>query len=84
MSTDHLPILANVGDVKGLIKSRGTINTPMVDAIEATTTRERHGDIPINRKGQPEEVGALIAFLLGDESRFITGSVHSIDGGWTI
>ena len=56
----------------------------MVDAIEATTTQERHGDIPIKRKGQPEEVGALIAFLLGDESKFITGSVHSIDGGWTI
>ena len=56
----------------------------MVHAIEKTTNRERHGDIPIKRKGQPEEVAALIAFLLGDESKFITGSVQSIDGGWNI
>jgi len=62
----------------------GTIDTPMVHAIEKTTNRERHGDIPIKRKGQPEEVAALIAFLLGDESKFITGSVQSIDGGWNI
>lgn len=34
------------------------------------------------RKGEPEEVAALIAYLLGDESRFTTGAVHSIDGGW--
>lgn len=36
----------------------------------------------LKRKGQPEEAAALVAFLLGDESRFITGAVHSIDGGW--
>jgi NAD(P)-dependent dehydrogenase (short-subunit alcohol dehydrogenase family) len=35
-----------------------------------------------SRKGEPEEVAALIAYLLGDESRFTTGAVHSIDGGW--
>jgi hypothetical protein len=26
-------------------------------------------------------VAPLIAYLLGDESRFITGSVYQIDGG---
>lgn len=34
------------------------------------------------RKGEPEEVAALIAYLLGDESRFTTGAAYSIDGGW--
>ena len=34
------------------------------------------------RAGQPEEVASLIAFLLGDESKFITGASYTIDGGW--
>jgi NAD(P)-dependent dehydrogenase (short-subunit alcohol dehydrogenase family) len=36
----------------------------------------------IRRKGAPEEVAALIAWLLCDQSRYITGTVQHIDGGW--
>ncbi|EXJ76466.1 uncharacterized protein A1O5_00974 [Cladophialophora psammophila CBS 110553] len=38
---------------------------------------------PINRLGKPEEVAALIAFLLSDEATFTTGAVYTIDGGMT-
>lgn len=38
---------------------------------------------PLERKGEPEEIAALVAFLLGDESRFITGAIYTIDGGWS-
>ena len=37
--------------------------------------------IPVGRPGQPEEIAALIAFLLGPEARFICGSVVWVDGG---
>lgn len=37
----------------------------------------------LGRSGTPEEVAQLIAFLLSDESSYITGSVNLIDGGWT-
>jgi NAD(P)-dependent dehydrogenase (short-subunit alcohol dehydrogenase family) len=30
----------------------------------------------------PEEVAALIGFLLSDDSRFVTKATYSIDGGW--
>lgn len=36
----------------------------------------------LKRDGKPEEAAALIAYLLGDESRYITGAAYTIDGGW--
>lgn len=36
---------------------------------------------PTNRFGKPEEVGALVAFLLSDDAGFINGTVVPIDGG---
>lgn len=36
---------------------------------------------PLGRVGQPEEVAALVLFLLSTESGWITGSTMSIDGG---
>lgn len=39
-------------------------------------------ETPINRLGTAEECGNLIAWLLSDESTFISGATYSIDGGW--
>ncbi len=38
--------------------------------------------LQIKRDGTPEEVAALVCWLLGDESQYITGTVQLIDGGW--
>lgn len=38
--------------------------------------------IALQRAGKPEEVAKLIAFLLSDESSYMTGTSISIDGGW--
>lgn len=39
--------------------------------------------IPLKRYAEPIEIANLLLFLSGDESEFITGSVHMIDGGFT-
>jgi len=67
--------------------SPGVIDTPMHRA--ANNTRGEGGkqqDVElksqIKRKGEAEEVAALIAWLLCDSSSYITGTVQLIDGGW--
>ena len=37
--------------------------------------------VPLGRAGQPDEIAKLICFLLGDESKFISGAAYVIDGG---
>ena len=38
--------------------------------------------IGLQREGQPEEVAKLIAFLLSDESSYVSGATIAIDGAW--
>src|SRR5712675_2384432 len=39
---------------------------------------------PLGRLGTPEEVAALAVYLASDESSFTTGTIHVIDGGFTL
>ncbi len=37
---------------------------------------------PLRRHGQPDEIANVVAFLVSDESSFITGEVINVSGGW--
>ena len=40
--------------------------------------------MPLNRVGSPEDVSAIVAFLLSDEASWITGQCIGVDGGHTL
>lgn len=45
--------------------------------------REVIRDIPVGRMGNPEELGAAVAFLASERAGYITGAVLQVDGGFT-
>lgn len=51
------------------------------DPAEAERLQQR---IPARRFGQPEEVGAAVAFLATSEAGYVTGQELLVDGGWGI
>jgi NAD(P)-dependent dehydrogenase (short-subunit alcohol dehydrogenase family) len=40
--------------------------------------------IPMGRLGEPEEIGPLAVYLAGEGSRYMTGALLTIDGGYTL
>ncbi len=64
----------------------GGIATPLLDkglALAGLSADSPFDDpTAIQRRGTATETGNVIAFLLGPESSFVTGSVYTVDGGW--
>ena len=67
----------------------GTVDTPSLhERLEATGDYDKamHAFVnrqPMGRIGLADEIADLAAYLASDESKFVTGQEHIIDGGWS-
>ncbi len=59
----------------------GLIDTEILDGVEPAVLERLIDATPMKRIGTPEEVAALVFFLLSDESGFTTGQTIVSDGG---
>ena len=57
----------------------GVIESPAVR--RAFTAEQVESRVPMKRVGTPEEVAALVGFLVSEQAGYITGQVIHIDGG---
>lgn len=62
----------------------GIIETEMLADFTAADKQAMTEQTPLARLGTPQEIGALVAFLLAKEADFITGQVISPNGGFLI
>jgi NAD(P)-dependent dehydrogenase (short-subunit alcohol dehydrogenase family) len=68
--------------------SPGPIDTPALATTTGLTPEQAEqaaaqfsSQIPMGRRGEPEEIAAAVTFLASDESSFITGIDLAVDGG---
>jgi 3-oxoacyl-[acyl-carrier protein] reductase len=62
----------------------GLIDTDMTKGMNADYKAAALKNIPLGRFGNVQEVAMVVAFLLSEESRYITGQVIQMDGGLAI
>jgi 3-oxoacyl-[acyl-carrier protein] reductase len=57
------------------------IETGMVDEITPAQVAYLTERIPMGRLGRPEEVAALVHWLVSDDASFSTGAIFDLSGG---
>ncbi len=62
----------------------GFIETPMTGSMPPHIVRRVIDSIPVGRAGTVDDVGALISFLVGEESGYITGQTILSCGGRSV
>jgi len=75
--------LALIGAKEGVrvnVLAPGAFDTPFDEKLFPPAARP---DIPLGRMGSPDEAAGIIAFLLGHEASYVSGSVWRVDGGRT-
>ena len=82
-ATGYLKVLATEVAGDGI-----TVNSVLPGLHATDRVTQLHGDIgalgstiPVGFVGDPDDFGAVVAFLASEQARFITGAAIPVDGG---
>ena len=59
----------------------GFIDTDMTRALGEAQRDALQSQIPLGRLGEPDDVAAIVAFLVSDAGQYITGETIHVNGG---
>jgi NAD(P)-dependent dehydrogenase (short-subunit alcohol dehydrogenase family) len=51
--------------------------------LAPSVIEKMEGQVLLGRFASPEEIAEMAVFLLSDKARFSTGSVYTVDGGFS-
>ena len=76
-----MAVIGGPDGVRVNVVAPGAIAT---DFDERLLPADRRTDVPVGRMGTPEEVAAVIGFLVGADATYVTGEIWTVDGGRTV
>jgi meso-butanediol dehydrogenase / (S,S)-butanediol dehydrogenase / diacetyl reductase len=76
-----LALVAAEDGIRVNVVGAGAVNTPFDDFLAPPADRP---DVPLGRMANPDEIAAVVEFLLGDGAAYVTGAVWRVDGGRTV
>jgi glucose 1-dehydrogenase len=77
MITRSLALELGADRIRVVSVAPGTIRTPRNKDADKDAD-----EIPLGRAGEPEDVAALVAWVVSDEARYVTGASLLVDGGF--
>ncbi len=79
--TKSFALEASARNIRYNAVTPGFIATDMTDKLSDEVKQEYIKSIPLKRLGDPKDIANAVAFLLSDESSYITGEVLKVNGG---
>ncbi len=57
---------------------------PSRSGLMGPMTTQRSANVPLGRKGTPEDIARAVLFLVSEAASYVTGHNLVVDGGWTL
>ena len=66
------------------IVAPGYVSTDMTSVLPEEIRKGILSRIPVGRYGDPKDIAKAVAFLVSDDTSYITGQILAVDGGMTM